>query len=70
MKISHEPGYEEEWICLCGNRAHPMAETFHPCDAQGNPVESEEWTTNWAVCDQCGRIIDSVTLEVVGRRQS
>jgi hypothetical protein len=69
MKISHMPGDEEVWICLCGNMAHPMDLGFHTCDAQGIPVEPEEWTTNWAVCDQCGLMIDSITLEVVGRRK-
>ena len=36
----------------------------------GAPVEPtpEEWTTNCYVCDQCGRIIDQGTYEVVGFR--
>jgi hypothetical protein len=70
MKISHMPGDEVAWICLCGNTVSGYG--FYPCNTQGEIVEPtpQEWTTDWYVCDQCGRIIDEATLEVVGRRKS
>jgi hypothetical protein len=68
MKISHESGGEASWICLCGNTARGQG--FYPCNAQGEIVEPTpaEWTTDWYVCGQCGRMIDQATLAVVGRR--
>jgi hypothetical protein len=56
------------WICLCGN--DPSYAGFYPCNEKGEVVEptAEEWTTNCYVCDQCGRIINQDTLEVVGVR--
>jgi hypothetical protein len=67
MKISGTP---EDWHCLCGNTA--LASSFHPCNGEGTEVEPtpEEWTTNWYVCEQCGRIIDNDTMEVKGVRFS
>jgi hypothetical protein len=54
--------------CLCGNR--PERQGFYPCSSEGEIVDPtpEEWTTNWYVCDRCGRIIDDDTLRVVGCR--
>jgi hypothetical protein len=56
------------WICLCLNT--PINQGFYPCDSEGNYVEPtpEDWTTDWYVCDRCGRIIDQKTLRVVGIR--
>ena len=58
----------DDWKCLCGNE--PLKEGFYPCDSEGEMVEPtpEDWTTNWYVCAQCGRIINQDTLEVVGVR--
>lgn len=69
MKTSHEPGGTEYLHCLCGNTVREKG--FYPCDVEGKIVESTptEWITNWVVCDECGRMIDSLTLEVAGRRQ-
>ncbi len=62
--ITHEEGDPEAWICICGNK--PAGEGFYPCDKLGNKVDPVgDWGTLY-VCDQCGRIIDSDTLEVVG----
>lgn len=36
-KISHAPGDEEAWICLCENR--PADNGFYPCDKEGNEME-------------------------------
>lgn len=54
-----------DWACLCGNQ--PWESGFYPCDAAGNEVDPTptDWTTNWYVCAQCGRIIDQDTLKVV-----
>ena len=63
MKIK---GTKDNWICLCGNTA--LEHGFYPCDSEGYIVEPTpyEWTTNWYVCDKCGRIIDQETLEIKG----
>ena len=68
--ISHEAGNEEAWVCICGNQ--PGSDGFYACDKDGNEVEPtpEDWTTNWYVCAECGRMIDPATLEVVGRNQT
>ena len=63
--------YEQDtdsWICICGNT--PIGDGFYPCNTEGEQVEPtpEGWTTNWYVCDRCGRVIDQQTLEVVGQR--
>ncbi len=56
------------WVCLCGNT--PMEDGFYPCDSEGEIVEPtpEAWTSDWYVCDRCGRIIDMNTDEIVGVR--
>jgi hypothetical protein len=67
-RIQRNPADICSWLCLCGNS--PTAEGFYPCDSEGEQVEPtpEYWTTNWYVCDRCGRIIDQDTLAVVGVR--
>jgi hypothetical protein len=64
-KISHAPGEEEAWICLCGNR--PADDGFYPCDKEGNEMEPVKGWEDLYVCASCGRIIQQTTLEVVGR---
>jgi hypothetical protein len=61
---------EDAWECLCGNTCADYG--FSPCDALGHIAETaaEEETTNWRVCDKCGRIVDQRTLEIGGRRIS
>lgn len=68
-RIKHEKGNDEAWICICGNT--PDSGGFYPCDAKGNEVvpTAEEWTTNWYVCAECGRMIDQNTLEVMGQNK-
>jgi hypothetical protein len=64
--VTHEPGNDEAWICLCGNRAE--SDGFFPCDKDGNEIESIEgvWK-NIYVCAGCGRIINQDSLEIVGQ---
>ena len=66
--ITHDPSITDAWVCICKNT--PADDGFYPCDEKGNKVEptAETWTTNLYVCDQCGRIINCDTLEVVGRK--
>jgi hypothetical protein len=67
MKIEHEAGNKEAWICICGNR--PAGGGFYPCDKNGDEMEPSKGS-NWKglyVCNECGRIIDFETLEVVGQ---
>lgn len=56
------------WICLCGSE--PEQAGFSPCDSEGEPVDPTpaEWTTDWYVCEACGRIIRQSDLRVVGVR--
>jgi hypothetical protein len=68
--ITHEPQDKESWICICGNR--PDSDGFYPCDKSGNemePVKGSSWDGLY-VCNQCGRIINMDTLEVVGQNPS
>ena len=67
--ISHEAGDHYAWICVCGNT--PCGGGFFECDERGNQVEptAAAWTTDLYVCDQCGRMINPDTLEVVGQRK-
>lgn len=65
-KITHETGNPEAWKCICGNT--PDSGGFDPCDAQGNEMEPVEGWDGLYVCDDCGRIINQDTLEVVGQR--
>jgi hypothetical protein len=66
-KITHEPGNDEAWICLCKNT--PTGGGFYPRDEDGNEVKptARDWTSGLYICLDCGRIIDPDTLEVVGR---
>lgn len=67
VRITHEPGIEDAWVCVCGNT--PADDGFYPCDADGNEVEPnlDSIWENLYVCGQCGRIINQSTLEVVGQ---
>jgi len=68
-RITHEPQDMDAWICICHNV--PSGDGFFPCDSEGNEVEptAMHWKTNWYVCARCGRMIDQVTLMVVGRNE-
>lgn len=65
-KIIHEKGNAEAWICVCGNT--PTSDGFYPCDPNGNQIEPVKGWRDLYVCDRCGRIVNQLTLEVVGRR--
>jgi len=65
--ISHEAGYSEAWVCVCGNT--PMDDGFYPCDKHGNEIEpliGSGWDGLY-VCARCGRIVRQNSLEVVGQ---
>jgi hypothetical protein len=64
-RIAHEPGSDESWICLCGNR--PDSDGFFPCDSNGNEVQPVDGWNNLYVCFRCGRIVDQGTFEIVGQ---
>jgi hypothetical protein len=65
-KITHATGCEEAWVCICKNT--PMDQGFFACDEKGDEMEpiEGEWKDLYA-CAKCGRIIDQMTSEVVGR---
>ena len=66
-RITRDPLDNDSWICVCDNR--PIDDGFYPCDEKGNRMELDEaWIYPLYVCGFCGRIIDSDTLEVVGRK--
>jgi hypothetical protein len=65
--ITHEPQDKDAWVCICGNM--PPDAGFYPCDKDGNemePVIGSDWAGLY-VCNECGRIINQDTLEVVGQ---
>ncbi len=55
---------DDDWTCLCGNTSH--TDGFHPCDADGNDVEPDNYWSEIYRCDRCGRII-KVTGKIVGQ---
>jgi len=60
---------KDDWNCICGNNT--FRDGYYPCDEHGNEMEPTIGSA-WAdlyVCYGCGRIINSDTLEVVGRNQ-
>ncbi len=66
-RIKHLLEDVDAWVCVCGNR--PIYDGFSPCDKDGDEMEpsiGSDWE-NLYVCFGCGRIINSDTLEVVGR---
>jgi hypothetical protein len=54
-----------DFLCICGNT--PSDDGFYPINEKNEEVEptSEDWKTNQYFCNQCGRVIDQNTLEVV-----
>jgi hypothetical protein len=56
----------DAWVCICGNKPHLLG--FHPCDPEGNALESDGSASGLVFCDQCRRIIDQMTGTVVGFR--
>jgi hypothetical protein len=64
-RITHEPHDKDVWVCICGNM--PSENGFYPIDETNHEVEptAEDWKTNQYFCNQCGRVIDKDTLEVV-----
>ncbi len=64
-RITHEPGVEDAWVCVCGNT--PADDGFYPCNGKGivvEPVIGGDWE-NLYICFRCGIIINKDTLEVV-----
>src|SRR5579859_2458005 len=58
--------YYRSLTCVCGNI--PESGGFTACDRQGNQIEPGRHS-GWAslyICDDCGRIINEDTLEVIG----
>jgi hypothetical protein len=43
-----------------------MQKGFQPCDKNGYPVEPAPGWEGFYYCDDCGRIIEAKTLNVVG----
>ncbi|MEO5644449.1 MAG: hypothetical protein ABIQ40_01995 [Bacteroidia bacterium] len=65
-KIKHQANNDEALICICKNTTSESG--FYPCNEEGNEIEPTK-ASGWNglyVCADCGRIIDSETLEVVG----
>jgi hypothetical protein len=54
-----------DFLCICGNT--PSDSGFYPINDNNEEVEPSKdvWTTNQYFCNQCGRIFDQDTLEVV-----
>jgi len=68
-KIMHTIGNEEAWTCLCGNTSSKKG--FYPCNNRGEVIEPEAgiWSGLY-LCDNCGRMINKKTLEIVGNAQT
>lgn len=69
-RITLEEGYEDEWVCVCGNTA--IDSGFFPCLLDGTevePTEADGWV-NLYRCAECGRVINQDTLDVVVRSEA
>ena len=64
VKITHEAGDIDAWICLCGNT--PSGDGFDPCDEEGNDAEPVEGWVGLYRCGNCGAIIDYDSLSIIG----
>lgn len=64
--IKQEVGNQEAWVCLCGNT--PVDQGFFPSDERGIEGAPVQGWGGLYTCDRCGRVIDSMTLRVVGTR--
>lgn len=67
-KIKIDQKEPPAWVCTCGNRA--QGDGFSPCDKDGqriSPVQCPEWNGLYT-CNKCGQIIDSDSLQIVGKR--
>lgn len=67
--IKREEGNDgrDAWICICGNNTSSGG--FYTCDYNGmemEPLADSNWD-NLYVCGDCGRIIEGMTLKVIGR---
>lgn len=60
----------QDLLCICENV--PWELGFVPCDELGEEVDPtpEKWKSDLYVCDQCGRIFNIETLQVIGLRDS
>ncbi len=64
----HGTSNSDDWICICGK--DPSDYGFDTCDKAGKviePVVGGIWDGKLYVCNECGRIIDQDTCEVVVR---
>lgn len=66
--------FNNDWVCVCGNTDDNLADgrSFYTCDAGGEfiPGRSSKYVNgkyHLVRCAQCGRIIDSDTMRVVGQ---
>lgn len=71
--ITHEPQDKDAWVCICGNM--PSENGFYSCDASGALADgamdesANGWDGKHYLCNQCKRVIDGDTLQIVAQRK-
>lgn len=63
--VIEDPNNPHGFVCICGNKSN--TEGFYPCDEAGLYQQPFGNWKNIYACDRCGRIINKVTLQVVGK---
>ena len=57
-------GVTTDWECVCGNTCDFLG--FFLCDKNGQHETTRDWGKKYGRCNNCGRIINAVTMNVVG----
>jgi len=57
-------GVTTDWECVCGNACDFLG--FFLCDKNGQHETTRDWGKKYGRCNNCGRIINAVTMNVVG----
>jgi hypothetical protein len=68
--VKQDPDDIAGWECVCGNTTDRAG--FAACNSAGNKMEptiDSDWNDVY-VYNECGRVIDQNTLEVIGRKSN
>jgi hypothetical protein len=69
--IKRMPDDQDLWLCLCGNHIWKLG--FYPSFLNGNERSAPDAPNlegSAYCCANCGRIVDSRTLQVVGKAEN
>src|SRR4051794_19596121 len=67
LKVIYRRG--GNYSCVCQISEVRQYDTFVPCTKTGEPAREwswRGWKCGWFVCEVCGRIVDLISLRVIG----